>query len=72
MSRLLLLPLLPLAAAAWLVLSSRAGQLATGWLVALLAAFPVTVAALHIRRRAGPRAPVLAATARTAWCKRPQ
>ncbi|HSM21325.1 MAG TPA: hypothetical protein VK876_03840, partial [Rubrivivax sp.] len=51
MSRLLLLPLLPLAVAAWLALSSRAGQLATGWLVALVAAFPVTVAALMGQER---------------------
>jgi hypothetical protein len=51
MSRLLLLPLLPLAVAAWLALSSRGGQLATGWLVALIAAFPVTVAALMGQER---------------------
>jgi hypothetical protein len=51
MSRLLLLPLLPLAVAAWLALSARAGQLATGWLVALVAAFPVTVAALMGQER---------------------
>jgi hypothetical protein len=46
MSLLLALPLLPLAVAGWLALSSRSGQLATGWVVALVAAFPVAVAAL--------------------------
>jgi|GEM_PF-4729012 len=46
MSLLLALPLLPLAVAGWLALSSRAEQLATGWLVALVAAFPVAAAAL--------------------------
>jgi hypothetical protein len=40
------LPLLPLAVAAWLALSPRAEQLAVGWVVALVAAFPVAVAAL--------------------------
>ncbi len=47
MSLLLALPLLPLAAAAWLALSSRSEQLATGWMVALVAAFPVAIAALY-------------------------
>lgn len=47
MSLLLALPLLPLAVAAWLALSSRSEQLATGWTVALVAAFPVAVAALY-------------------------
>lgn len=51
MSRLLVLPLLPLAVAAWLALSSRRDQLATGWLVALVGAFPVAVAALAPRDR---------------------
>jgi hypothetical protein len=46
MSLLLVLPLLPLAVAGWLALSSRGEQLATGWVVALVAAFPVAVAAL--------------------------
>ena len=44
MSMLLALPLVPLVAAAWLVLSSRSRDLPAGWLVALVAAFPVMVA----------------------------
>lgn len=44
MSMLLALPLVPLAAAAWLVLSSRSRDLPAGWLVALAAAFPVVMA----------------------------
>lgn len=47
MSLLLALPLLPLAAAGWVALSSRSEQLATGWMVALVAAFPVAIAALY-------------------------
>lgn len=51
MSLLLALPLLPLAAAAWRALSSRSEQLATGWMVALVAAFPVAIAALYPSER---------------------
>jgi hypothetical protein len=43
---LIALPLLPLAVAVWLAMSSRAAQLSAGWLVALVAAFPVAVALL--------------------------
>lgn len=46
MSTLLVLPLLPLAVAAWLALSPRADQLSVGWVVALVAALPVVMAAL--------------------------
>lgn len=47
MSLLLAMPLLPLAVAAWLALSTRSAQLATGWTVALVAAFPAVIAALY-------------------------
>lgn len=47
MSLLPAVPLLPLVVAAWLALSSRSEQLATGWTVALAAAFPVAIAALY-------------------------
>lgn len=40
------LPLLPLAVATWLALSPRARRLGAGWVVALVAACPVAVAAL--------------------------
>jgi hypothetical protein len=43
---LLALPLLPVLAMAWLALSPRRAELSTGWLVALVAAFPLAVAAL--------------------------
>jgi hypothetical protein len=46
MSTLLVLPLLPLAVAGWLAVSPRADQLSVGWVVALVAAFPVAMAAL--------------------------
>jgi hypothetical protein len=46
MSLLLALPMLPLVVAAWLSLPSRAARPATGWVVALVAALPVAVAAL--------------------------
>lgn len=46
MNLLIALPLLPLAAVAWLALSPRREELATGWLVALVAAFPLAVAGL--------------------------
>jgi hypothetical protein len=46
MSLAVTLPLLPLAVALWLALSSRPGQLAAGWVVALVAACPVAVAGL--------------------------
>ena len=46
MSTLLVLPLLPLAVAGWLALSPRADQMSVGWVVALVAAFPVAMAAL--------------------------
>jgi len=73
-SLLLALPLLPLAAAVWLALSSRSEQLSTGWVVALVAAFPVAIAALYPADRLpfpellvrGDAALVLDATARAA------
>jgi hypothetical protein len=43
---LIILPLLPLAAALWLAFSARAEELGTGWAVALVAALPIAVAAL--------------------------
>ncbi|NHA16161.1 hypothetical protein [Thioalkalivibrio sp. XN279] len=46
MKLLLALPLLPLVAVAWLALSPRRAELSTGWLVALVAAFPLAVAGL--------------------------
>ena len=46
MKLLLALPLLPLVAVVWLALSSRREALSTGWLVALVAAFPLAVAGL--------------------------
>jgi hypothetical protein len=46
MNLLVALPLLPLAVAAWLALSRRGPELATGWTVALVAALPLSVAAL--------------------------
>lgn len=46
MNVLFALPLLPLAVAAWLALSPRASQLAGGWVVAMVAAIPLTVAML--------------------------
>lgn len=46
MNTLIVLPLLPLAAALWLAFSPRAGELGPGWVVALVAAWPVAVAAL--------------------------
>jgi hypothetical protein len=45
-SLLLALPLLPLVVALWLALTPRAGEVAAGWVVALVAAFPVAVAGL--------------------------
>ena len=51
MSPLFALPLLPLAVVAWLALSSRSGQLAAGWVVALVAAFPMAVAVLASSER---------------------
>ncbi len=74
MSVLLALPLLPLAVAAWLALSSRAEQLAVGWVVALVAAVPVTIAVLGAGERLelpdllvrGGAALVLDATSRAA------
>jgi hypothetical protein len=74
MSTLLALPLLPLAVAAWLALSARSGQLAVGWVVALVAAFPVTIAMLGAGERLelpdllvrGGSALVLDATSRAA------
>jgi hypothetical protein len=48
---LLALPLLPLAVALWLALWPRRGELATGSLVALVAAFPVATAAFVSERR---------------------
>jgi hypothetical protein len=46
MKLLLALPLLPVLAIAWLALSPRRAELSTGWLVALVAAFPLMVATL--------------------------
>lgn len=46
MNLLLSLPLLPLAVALWLAASPRAAQLGAGWPVALVAVFPIAVAAL--------------------------
>jgi len=46
MKLLLALPLLPLVVIAWLAFSPRRAELSTGWLVALVAAFPLAVAAL--------------------------
>ena len=46
MNLLLALPLLPLAAIVWLAFSSRRAELSTGWLVVLIAAFPIAVAVL--------------------------
>lgn len=74
MSLLLALPLLPLAVAAWLTLSSRSGQLAVGWVIALVAALPVTLAVLGAAERLelpdllvrGGAALVLDATSRAA------
>jgi NADH:ubiquinone oxidoreductase subunit 2 (subunit N) len=43
---LLALPLLPLVVAAWLALSPRGSELAGGWVVAIVAAFPLATAAL--------------------------
>lgn len=48
MKLLLALPLLPLVAVAWLAFSPRRAELATGWLVALVAAFPLAVAGLLV------------------------
>jgi hypothetical protein len=45
------MPLLPLAVAAWLALSPRASQLAGGWVVAIVAAIPFTVAMLASMER---------------------
>ena len=46
MNILIILPLLPLAAALWLAFSARAADLGTGWAVALVAVWPIAVAAL--------------------------
>ena len=46
MNLLVALPLAPLAVAAWLALSRRGPELATGWTVALVAALPLAVATL--------------------------
>jgi hypothetical protein len=46
MKLLIALPLLPLLAIAWLAFSPRRAELSTGWLVALVAAFPLAVAGL--------------------------
>lgn len=46
MNLVLALPLLPLGALLWLVVSRRREALATGWLVALVAALPLAVAVL--------------------------
>lgn len=51
MNLLVTLPLLPLVAAIWLAFSSRAEQLGAGWVVALVAAFPVAVAVLAAPER---------------------
>jgi hypothetical protein len=45
------IPLLPLAVAAWLALSPRASQLAGGWVVAIVAAIPFSVAMLASMER---------------------
>ena len=46
MNLLLTLPLLPLAVLLWLAMSRRREVLATGWMIALVAAFPLAVAVL--------------------------
>ncbi|HUG99341.1 MAG TPA: hypothetical protein VMQ83_09230 [Gammaproteobacteria bacterium] len=51
MSLLLALPMLPLAVAAWLARSSRTDLPGAGWIVALVAALPVAVAALAAGER---------------------
>lgn len=53
MNLLLALPLLPLAVLLWLALSRRREALATGWLVALVAALPLAVAVLMAPQEMG-------------------
>ena len=46
MNLLVALPLLPVAVALWLAFSARAAQLEAGWVVAVVALFPVSVAVM--------------------------